>query len=87
MKSIYGIDIMKLSQLAIVSVSMLLTLTTCSNDQQDTYTIARKGVLLQSENFDVIHVYGFSDNREVARQISTFLNESEPETYDYYKTK
>jgi len=49
------------------------------------YTIARKGALLRDENFDVILVHGFNDNREIARQLTDFLNQSEPTTYFYFE--
>jgi hypothetical protein len=75
---------MKISYLVMIGVLVLSMMSACSNETHDTYTIARKGEFLRHENFDVIHVYGFSDNGEVARQITAFLNESEPETYHYY---
>lgn len=49
------------------------------------YTIARQGALLRDENFDVVLVHGFNDNREIARQITDFLNMSEPNTYSYFE--
>jgi len=54
-------------------------------DGHTVYTVARKGALLREENFKVILVHGFNDNREVARQITGFLNQSEPNTYFYFE--
>jgi len=69
-------------------IFLLVVLHACSNElEQETYTIARKGMLFQDENFDVIHVYGFSGNEEVAREITDFLKQSEPKTYHYKLTK
>lgn len=66
-------------------VSMTSTLFSGCADQAevdvDTYTISRSGALYQEEQFDVVDVYGFSDNRAVAQEIADFLNESEPNTY------
>jgi len=45
------------------------------------YTIWRPGGFISDENFDVALVYGFNDNRVVARQIVEFLNQEEPNTY------
>ena len=64
-----------------------LTIIGCSNDSHPTYKISRKGVLIKEKKFDVIHVYGFVDNREIALQITTFLNKAEPDTYHYYEAK
>jgi len=49
------------------------------------YTIARKGELLRDQNFDMVLVHGFNDNREIARQITDFLNQSEPNTYFFFE--
>ena len=49
------------------------------------YTISRKGALLSDENFDMLLVYGFNDNREISRQLTEFLNQSEPNTYFYFE--
>ena len=49
------------------------------------YTVARTGAWVRNENFNVVLVYGFNDNREVARQISDFLNQEEPNTYFYFE--
>ena len=78
---------MKIFQLVMVSVLVLSILVACSDKTHETYTIARKGVLIQNEYFEVIHVYGFLDNLEIAREITDFLNESEPKTYNYYQTE
>lgn len=79
---------MKNTQLAIVGLLLvILTMVGCSKDSHPTYKIARKGAFYQEENFDVVHVYGFTDNREVALQITSFLNKSEPNTYHYYESK
>ena len=53
------------------------------NTDHPTYTITRKGVMFDNEHFDVVHVYGFSNNEEVARQITEFLNQEEPNTYQF----
>ena len=52
-------------------------------DGHTVYTISRKGALLRDENFDVVLVHGFNDNREIARQLTDFFNQSEPNTYFY----
>ena len=59
--------------------------TTYAPEGHTVYTIARRGVLLSDENFDVVLVYGFIDNREIARQITDYMNQSEPETYLFYE--
>ena len=73
-------------QTVIASALAFCLLASCTDPKEfpPTYTIARKGVFLTEENFDVANVYGFSDNREVARQISEFLNKKEPDTYFYH---
>lgn len=71
--------------LTFLTASMLISCSNWSEPEQTTYTIARKGVLLSDENFNVIHVYGFVDNREISRQIAEFLNQSEPNTYFYFE--
>ena len=63
----------------------LWLLSGCKGEEIKTYTIARKGVLISEENYDVIHVYGFVDNQEVASQLTDFLNSSEPNTYHYHE--
>jgi len=84
----HGLCIMKVTFLLIVvAIATILSIAACSEDAPSTYRIARKGVLITEENFDVIHVYGFIDNREIARQITDFLNRSEPNTYHYYEVK
>jgi hypothetical protein len=76
---------MKLLKTTLVIGVVMLAFVACQDNRPDTYTIARKGVFYPEENFDVIHVYGFSDNQEMAREIAGYLNESEPDTYNYYK--
>lgn len=66
---------------------ILLLTTACTKNDQPTYTISKKGTILVEENFNVIHVYGFSDNRELARQLTEFLNETEPDAYFYFETE
>jgi hypothetical protein len=78
---------------AALAILLLLVLSTviagcspASEFESVTYTISRSGVLLGDERFDVVHVYGFVDNGEIARQITEFLNQSEPNTYHYQPT-
>ena len=79
---------MKIGQLAAVGLLVVqLSMIGCSAESNPTYKIARKGVVITEKNFDVVHVYGFIDNREVAQQITSFLNKSEPDTYHYYEFK
>ena len=49
------------------------------------YTVARKGAFFPDENFDVVLVHGFNDNRDMAREIADFLNQEEPNTYFYFE--
>ncbi len=78
---------MKTQKRWISFIPLILLLTTaCTNNDQPTYTISKKGTILVEENFNVIHVYGFSDNRELARQLTDFLNETEPDAYFYFET-
>jgi len=49
------------------------------------YAIARKGEFIRDENFDVVLVHGFNNNREIARQLTDYFNQSEPETYHFYE--
>jgi len=70
----------------LIGISLTFLIISCNSENVDTYTISRSGVLLQDETYDVIHVYGFSDNRFVASQITDFLNKEEPNTYNYHKT-
>ena len=56
----------------------------CSDNHENenpTYTISRKGDFYTDQQYDVIHVYGFGRNREVAEEITNSLNRSEPNTY------
>ena len=78
---------MKMWKLISLVLLVLFFSTACSKNDHPTYTISRKGVLLTQENFDVIHVYGFSDNREIARQLTEYLNETEPNTYFYFQVE
>ncbi|MCP1674517.1 hypothetical protein J2T57_001619 [Natronocella acetinitrilica] len=60
----------------------------CQQDpggEVDAYTISRSGVMFQDEQFDVVDVYGFSDNQAMAREIAEYLNRQEPNTYRYRK--
>ena len=69
---------------AFAATTLVVSLASCTTEpEHSTYTISRQGVLTREERFDVVHVYGFSDNGEVARQITEFLNESEPNTYSF----
>lgn len=70
----------------LIGISISFLIVSCNSDKVDTYTISRSGVLLPGETYDVIHVYGFSDNRFVASQITDFLNKEEPNTYNYHIT-
>jgi hypothetical protein len=54
----------------------------CSDyPENPTYTISKKGEYFTDRQYDVIHVYGFGDNRMVAEDIVEFLNREEPRTY------
>ena len=77
---------MKLVRLVVLMLA-LLAAAGCKDEGVDTYTIARKGVILQDEDFEVIHVYGFVNNRDVADQITEFLDKSEPQTYYFYRKR
>ena len=55
-----------------------------STFEVSTWRGSLRGVILQDEYFDVIHVYGFSDNQEVARQLTEFLEQEEPDAYFYH---
>ena len=70
----------------LIGISLVFLIISCNSETVDTYTISRSGVLMQDETYDVIHVYGFSDNRFVASQITDFLNNEEPNKYNYQKT-
>jgi hypothetical protein len=54
---------------------------TVSTRGHTVYKISRPGGLVREENFDVMLVYGFNDNRIVGQQIVGFLNQEEPDTY------
>ena len=45
------------------------------------YKISRRGAFFRDENFDVVLVYGFNDNRSVAQEMVESLNREEPNTY------
>ena len=49
------------------------------------YSVTRKGAFFPDENFDVVLVHGFNDNRDMAREIADFLNQEEPNTYFYFE--
>ena len=69
---------------------LLGSLTACSNDLSEnnpTFTISKKGDYYKNREYDVIYVYGFGRNEEVAKSITRFLNQSEPNTYRFYENK
>ena len=73
----------------LLSALVSLGLVSCSesaHSETETYTIYKKGILIQ-ETIDVIHVYGFADNREVAREMTDFLNNSEPNAYYFEESQ
>lgn len=72
------------STLFILGIGLLSGCENQSEIKFETYTISRAGMIFPEEQFDVIDVYGFSDNRAMAEEITAFLNKQEPGTYRYY---
>jgi len=87
---------LNVTRFVILNLLFLGFLVACSNDEHyefayenpsgyETYTISRRGEFYPEQDYGVIFVYGSVDNGGLAKEITDYLNESDPDAYHSFR--
>ena len=82
MPQLYVLKKMKKRKLDLLSILILffgVLLVGCEEKNEvPTFVIERQGEFYPDEYFEVVEVYGFSDNEAMARELTDYLRSTEP---------